>query len=338
MKSILQLILILLLSGTAKAFEVDNFTDRYKPLKDSQEALDKAVNKAMDEALRSEKIAGCDKQKLRGAIKGALATSWVIGNFELLAVQEKTVEKNPSSNENSIYMYRSGKDKASGFMLTLVGLEPSINIDGHYIGVDKLGHFFDQGNDYFSMYQKEIPGESAIQRALDFGTKAEEGVLGEQTTGIKSYGDLAANYGGFLFWSSLTEGENPYFKCVSGSWKQARDFQWADYVTSAWDEAINCTDLRSPELKEAVTKRAKELEEADKVKGLAHRYQCPVSANECVKLRKSYGRNAVKILNPVCFRSMRNSEETDISAQKSAANGNRPVKNNSQSVPYGGVR
>lgn len=355
MKSLFSFILIFFIVCAIQAYEVDNFSSRYKPLKDSQDFLDKAVNDAMQAAIApkfiktndhirnrrkysSEKPNGCDKNRLRGAINGALASGWVVGKFESLATESKDVEKNLAGDKENIYMYRSGKDKAAGVVLSFAGMEPSINVNGHYIGVDKLGHFFDQGNEYYSMYRKEVPSENSVHRSLSYGVSLEDGMFGKATTGVKSHGDLAANYGGFLFWSQLTEGPNPYFICENDAWKQVRDFRWGDYVTSAWDEAINCSEFSGQTFTQGVLARTKELEDMDQKNGKTQRYQCPVSANECVKLRKTYGRNASRILSPKCMSATSNGDETPSSAQTAKSSSSRSTNNSSQSIPYGGVR
>jgi hypothetical protein len=353
MRFFLSFILIFLVADPLWSYEVDNFTGRYKPLKDSQGFLDKAVNTAMKEALEKDFIKAndyirnrrkysatkptpCDPQWLRGAVSGALTSGWVVGKLESLATESKEIDKSEPQDEN-IYMYRSGKDKAKGFVLSLMGLGPSINVNGYFIGVDKLGHFFDQGNDYYSIYRKEVPSEAAVHRALSYGASLEDDIYGKATTGVKSYGDLAANYGGFLFWSQLTEGAHPYFVCENDKWKQVREFQWGDYVTSAWDEAINCSEYTGETFQKAVATRAKELEEVDAKLGKSHRYKCPVSPNECVKLRKSYGHNASMILGPECMSALGSSDELPSSAQKAQAPG-QPANNSNQGIPYGGVQ
>lgn len=353
MKSLLGAILILFTAGVVQAYEVDNFSGRYKPLKDSQDFLDKVVNSAMTEALEKDAVktndhirnrrkysaakpTPCDPQRLRGAVNGALASSWVVGKLETLATDSKDIDKAKPGDDN-IYMYRSGKDKAKGFVLSLMGLGPSINVNGYYIGVDKLGHFFDQGNEYYSVYRKEVPSEAAVHRAMSYGAALEDDFYGKITTGVKSYGDLAANYGGFLFWSQLTEGPNPYFVCENDKWKQVREFRWGDYVTSAWDEAINCNEYTGETFKKAVEDRSKELEKLDQQLGKNQRYKCPVSANECVKLRKSYGRNSSKLLSPECMSAVGSTDELPSTGQK-AQSASRPANNSNQSIPYGGVR
>lgn len=354
MRTLFSFTLILLISGPVRAYEVDNFTGRYKPLKDSQDYLDKVVNSAMKEALENDfvktndhirnrrkysaaKPAPCDPQRLRGAVNGALASGWVVGKLENLAADSKDIEKSKPLDDN-IYMYRSGKDKAKGFVLSLMGLGPSINVNGYFIGVDKLGHFFDQGNEYYSVYRKEVPSEAAVHRAMSYGAALEDDFYGKITTGVKSYGDLAANYGGFLFWSQLTEGANPYFVCENDKWKQVREFRWGDYVTSAWDEAINCNEYTGETFQKAVATRARELEEADAKHGKNQRYKCPVSSNECIKLRKSYGRNASRLLSPECMSALGSPDELPSTAQKAQSTSGKPANNSDQSIPYGGVR
>lgn len=180
------------------------------------------------------------------------------------------------------------------------GLEPTMLMNGHYVGVDKLGHFFSQGYEYFheayvhdkvssSISQKK----DGIKSALALGKREEESWYGWSTTGVKSFGDLSANYGGMLFWHQLTQGEQPLYVCRNGRFV-LRDpnylFTFAHYVTDAWDEAINCSEYVSVSVAAAVSEN---LKNAD--------MSCPIDAAKCVRLRSQYPALIYKeIVSPDC--------------------------------------
>ncbi len=90
----------------------------------------------------------------------------------------------------------------------------TINVDGTLLGTDKIIHFVHLGHIYHSSYldaRKHGVGEaeavaSAVHLSAGFNPfLSENGFLGILTTGIRSNGDLAANYAGFKFYRNLTE-------------------------------------------------------------------------------------------------------------------------------------
>jgi hypothetical protein len=71
----------------------------------------------------------------------------------------------------------------------------------------------------------------------------EHGLKGLTLTGVVSYADLAASYSGFEFWGDLLSFDAPSslvaHDVATGRFAVRRRFRFADYVTDAWDEAIN---------------------------------------------------------------------------------------------------
>lgn len=91
----------------------------------------------------------------------------------------------------------------------LVELSPTMRLHDQYIGVDKLGHFFQQGHEYYERFvEARAAGKSeaeATRLAVAGGVKQEHGFYGEAIIGIYSNADLAANYAGLLFYRNLFE-------------------------------------------------------------------------------------------------------------------------------------
>lgn len=81
----------------------------------------------------------------------------------------------------------------------------TIRAYGHYFGVDKLGHMFNQGIEYFDFYKKAKSETEAMKTILDFGIASERGMFGLIVDGVYSNGDLAANMSGFYFYRNLFE-------------------------------------------------------------------------------------------------------------------------------------
>lgn len=107
------------------------------------------------------------------------------------------------SSDRSVY-----GEPLFGKPLLLVELSPTINVHGCYIGLDKLGHVFQQGYEYFQEYRQEEQdggdAGSAEARAVRLGVGQEEGLFGELLVGVYSNADLAANYAGLKFYLNLT--------------------------------------------------------------------------------------------------------------------------------------
>lgn len=78
-----------------------------------------------------------------------------------------------------------------------------------YLGVDKLGHMFNQGYEYYTLLSKKLrEGKSekeALKDVIDWGRSTENGIFGTLVNGIYANADLAANYSGLLFYKNLLE-------------------------------------------------------------------------------------------------------------------------------------
>lgn len=135
-------------------------------------------------------------------------------------------------------------------------LAPTIHLNGVYLGVDKISHFALIGHRYYNEYQRQLsferqnrtPIEEARIRAqtaaIDWGVQSERGNLGLIWIAF-SYADLEANFQGLQFYLNFCEGTDPYFiKTTQGKWERTgRQFDWSDYVNSAWDESYNANSF-----------------------------------------------------------------------------------------------
>lgn len=300
------------------AYEVDSFSQRYSPLKPADEILDRQVNsvfKKVVERVNEDKI-GCSRvekddkntrdgyRKLRSYLREAVAPGRVVGVFEESAESNgswlKAITGNLTSSENvpkhkvnlddSIY----GGNVKKKMILNSFGINSTIKLGGEYIGTDKLGHFFDQGFEY---YKRWTLNESEVD-ALQIGKGSEESFFGKATTGVKSYGDLSANYSGYLFWRKVNESNDPYFKCENGTWRQVKEFKWADFVNPTWDEGINCSEYATPEMQAAIEENLAKLEERSKRQNKNQSYTCPVNPSACMQIAKLH--RAKFFVSPKC--------------------------------------
>lgn len=137
--------------------------------------------------------------------------------------------------------------------LTLQELSPTINLFGVYLGVDKLGHFFQQGHQYYEAYrgQERAGGDAdaCARKAVGVGVFQEETFFGLLTVGVYSNADLASNYAGLKFYLNLTRPVfvngrllPPILIRRSSLWEINRGLP-ADFlrpfVTEHWNEAVN---------------------------------------------------------------------------------------------------
>ncbi len=262
-------LLLALVGGTAHAYEVDNFTGRDRPVSDSLQVLDGRVNAILRKAAKKanqESPFRCNRVLLRSQV-----LRWVrpdpISFLELWATFSDEIDRIEVARSQSVY---SGARLGESPAIWLAGIGQSFKLDGKIVGTDKLGHFFMQGFGYF----KEVEDGKTIDQVVR-AEHGEDGIFGLTTTGVMSYADMAANYSGYTFWKELYAGEKPYFRCEEGKgWVQTRSFTWKDYVSDAWDEAINCSVMK-PSLGERVEANLRK-------QGMS----CPVSAARCSQLEQ----------------------------------------------------
>ena len=136
----------------------------------------------------------------------------------------------------------------------------TVNADGKLFGTDKIIHFLHLGRIYHSSYlsaRAQGLGEAAaVSQAVEVATGnnpflSENWLLGTLSTGIRSNGDLAANYAGLKFYRNLTEEvrignrvmppmlvrQGPYWR-LNSQVRPDSDFFTA-FITPHWNEALN---------------------------------------------------------------------------------------------------
>ncbi|MBI3544576.1 MAG: hypothetical protein HY075_14995 [Deltaproteobacteria bacterium] len=234
------LLSLLAVPASALAMECDNFTGRDRPVKDALDVLNTYTNELLDAALAkaNDTDKKCDRERLFRKLDRQLATT-PVGIVEKWAEHSKLIERlqdDPNSPE-SIY---NGFNGWKYPLLKASGIANSIRVNGHVIGTDKLGHFMAEGYKTYQLWSEE---GGSLERAMGWGIRTEESYFGLLVSCIKSYADLAANYAGATFYWSIVDGKSPYFTCREGKFVRVRDFDWKDYVTDAWDEAINCSQF-----------------------------------------------------------------------------------------------
>ncbi|MEK6674785.1 MAG: ankyrin repeat domain-containing protein [Planctomycetota bacterium] len=143
--------------------------------------------------------------------------------------------------------------------LIRLGRSSTVMINGTFLGTDKIVHFAHMGYIYFSTYRKAISEgldeAQAMERVRKVATGdhplSENAFLGRITTGVRSNGDLAANFMGLRFYQNLTEAVRlhgivtPPLLVQDGEFWRLNDYVLTDpdffalFVSDHWDEVLN---------------------------------------------------------------------------------------------------
>ncbi|HXH74107.1 MAG TPA: hypothetical protein VNJ08_04035 [Bacteriovoracaceae bacterium] len=238
---------ILLLSFSALALETDNYITWNMELKDSAEDINafisREINTALDKANNKRKIQSCravtfqiaKRFKASPVIFKHPMEDWIRESLS----EEQVFPKTDKWIKQSIYRY------PYRFYLKAMPVAPNVQIGGFYLGTDKLSHFTSTGRRYLSHYLKKIKhgwtDDEAQKSAIRFGLANEATVLGTWSSGVFSYGDMEANYQGFLFYKKMcmNESDNYLEQDEEGTWKLVKSPEMRDFVSAYWDETFN---------------------------------------------------------------------------------------------------
>lgn len=313
------------------AAEIDSVTPRDIELDNSLVLINEIFNQRIQEGIqksnaRLDDIENldddefCDEEilytELRRAIFQSFTASWGLKGYSL-DQQLRSLLVNQSYSlelEDSIYRDISYLE---GFSLNLKKLSDVVNINDQLVGLDKVGHFFAEGWQYFELSEYKT---NNIDFALNWGEKQEAGKFGYTTTGIFSFADLAANFNGWRFWNKvLLHSEDPlkgrfaaffdrpYVTCdvqiissiknrkIVKAWESNTQFDLADYIDGAWDEGNNCSKYANLSIAEKVTER---------IYAVNPNFNFPYAVDECVAAQKKYGVYAKRILHPRCLNAV----------------------------------
>lgn len=275
--------------GIVWADEPDDFSarlDTKTPI--SNESIDKAVNTVLDLALfeyEGRPHDACDRKLMTKMLDDVLdrnfPTIYKIMYYNIQPAGVKQFKDLPYQKvppyDLSLYFAQSAKVRAKGEVFN--------------IGLDKIDHFFSHGATYWLVvgHDKNLPREK-IETILKLGQEQEQGPWGLNTSGVKSYGDLSANYYGVYFWRDLFDGAPPFFKCEQGKFVRAKDFKAEDYFHPSMDESLNCSSYSSRDLYLNV-KRANDK----------RKISCPADPKFCDEMKADLGDKAKLLLHPVCF-------------------------------------
>ena len=303
--------LLVALAPPVSAAEIDSVTLRGERLDNSMSAMNERVNALLREGVEraNEGGAGCDEGKLYKSLRRAIASPFIGHLIAERLNEDPGLDSRRIRFRESVYRDLGLFDAISVHWKDLSAV---VRLDDHLVGVDKFGHFFVEGWQYFEIAYLDGDG---IEEAVRWGERAERTYFGFLTTGVYSFADLSVNFDGMRFWlrvrgqhkDPLRKGwrfNRPYVSCGKRFWSREphwrvrRDIDLDDYVNGAWDEAVNCVRYRHDDIADAIRARVEELEASD-----GRRYVCPVDAGRCVDARERYGLYAHALLHPACLRA-----------------------------------
>lgn len=133
----------------------------------------------------------------------------------------------------------------------------TVSAGGMLFGTDKIIHFINVGRLYHTRYLEAVDQGASESDAMLHAVRAtasnpllsEDGMLGLVTTGIRSNGDLAANYAGLRFYRNLTEAVQlgavqwpPLLQRDGEHWRVAVQDEgtvFTRFVSAHWNEVLN---------------------------------------------------------------------------------------------------
>ncbi len=120
-------------------------------------------------------------------------------------------------------------------------LNPTMKVKGICIGSDKLGHFFQQGHDY---YTEAHSAGGSVATAEALGQSTEASGFGLATTGVYSNADLEANRRGLDFYNTLAASPSMSFDIssyVNANWSEVNNpnYYESSVGTTVWQNLVN---------------------------------------------------------------------------------------------------
>jgi len=301
------LTMLALLSNFVPAAEVD-YTQRGEGLTDISVQINERINRRVRSAIAaynqdSERGTSCNKERLTQFLSVHLDTNLPEAIVDIYTQVEPMQPK--SNVADTIYANVPTTVVEDIYAQHGACCYPPIIVRSNTqnknvtVGLDKVDHFLSNGFSYYTTFTQTQGTESQkLNASLDLGIGQEEGMWGLRGTGVKSYGDMAANYGGLLMYRDLLDGRgaNPAgITCNSSdgtfSLPPAGEVDIRNYATQAWDEGTNCSSFKNVESAQAVAQAAQS-------RGMT----CPIRTADCMELKRIYPEAvAAKILSGRCL-------------------------------------
>lgn len=165
-----------------------------------------------------------------------------------------TIQKWIKKEENNRYWIYTDNNIYSNTYPDAFNINVSVKVGGEFIGSDKVDHFLDQGYVYFVKSDFGLDDEIA----REYGKDSEYSWYGLSASGIFSFADLRANWGGYQFYKNLFSGENSLLLVSKDGIVSLRhSFDWSEHIDWEFDELKN-PSLYSDLMKGRIYKHIKE--------------------------------------------------------------------------------
>ena len=231
------------------AGEVDPYLAWKISLKDASTIINQYFNRKIAKTLNqlpnncSCETASAEILKNFGVVLNSPLEKWIKSNNQIEKFPNKNSENDKLLKE-SIYWKNSNSSVEKSQMISLkMMLDEIININGVYIGVDKITHFTGSGFIYYKRYlsalKKGSPHKIAMEKAIDIGVMGEKNILGRYASGVFSFADLEANFQGLLFGIDLCNSAQPLIIIKNQRWVLSKSFNIKNYVNPYWNESYN---------------------------------------------------------------------------------------------------
>lgn len=238
-----------ILAVPAFALETDQFIAAKVVIKDSADVFNNYFNQQIDKAI--EKANSKNPEKIKcSEVAGDVMDNLVGGKYFSISKISKFARTSPNVDkfpDDSVsdreYMKQTFYSGTGALLYLSPAFARTININGIYMGTDKLGHFSLLGRNYYHNYltllKNGMTKEEALEKAILKGLKTEKGLLGYGIGGVLSFGDLEANYEGLKFAIDLCDGENPYIVMKKNRFEKNinNSFDMKTYFNPRMDES-----------------------------------------------------------------------------------------------------
>lgn len=234
-----------LLSTGAMALETDNYLSWGLELGDASTEINSFLAEQIEESLAKSNAREVPQSCENVTFEIAKRFKTTPSTKSLETFVNESLPKEKIFPQDPYYLEQSILRNSSRFYLKYSGLSPNLQMNGIYFGADKLSHFASTGRRYLKHYLKKIrkgySEEEAMQSMVRFGLLNEETVLGIWASGVFSYGDMEANYQGFIFYKKLCLDEKDTYLAMNddGKWFLKNKPDLRNYISPYWDESFN---------------------------------------------------------------------------------------------------
>lgn len=257
------MIALLVLAGSAWAWETDQLSERDHPLADLTAKADAHLQAIIDEAIASTNmLSACQASPAEthrllareihqrvGKPAPVEGRGWLRGRG--YNAYGAWVEAQPEAAwlHGDEHLFAE-LPLIRGPILHIAGVCSTVLLAGQRVGVDKLDHFLGMGHAY---WERSNHGQD-LDLALAWGTQTERHFYGMSTSLAFSFADLRANLDGYRFYAGLLGPEGVAELNETGCLVPTRDFSWADWIDWRYDELLN-PSVYAPTAARAVRQR-----------------------------------------------------------------------------------